>query len=301
MTLELEHIHPQYRQFALLPDEARIRWVRSDRYLGYARAERVLERLEILIDYPTRDRMPCLLLFGAPGMGKTKILSKLLRDHPPIAKATGGTAVPVVCVQMPPEPDERSFYQELLRVMNGAFVASAPIPSMRQVARRLLRDLGTKLLVVDEVQSMLSGSSRQQRIFFNTLRFLTNDLRLPIVCAGTDAARVALMTDPQLADRFEAAELVGWTDDAEFHQLLRGISLILPLRKPSQLLDPAARQQILALTDGNTGRLFRLIETVAVEAISSGRECLDEGSFRQKGLVMPLLSMLDRSRRALAG
>jgi hypothetical protein len=202
---------------------------------------------------------------------------------------------------MPPEPDERSFYQELLRVMNGTFVAAAPIPSMRQVARRFLRDLGTKLLVVDEVQSMLSGSPRQQRIFLNTLRFLTNDLRIPIVCAGTDAARVALMTDPQLADRFEAAELVGWTDDAAFHQLLRGLELILPLRKPSRLLDPSARQQILALTEGNTGRLFRLIETVAVEAVASGRESLDEASFRQKGLVMPLLSMLDRSRRALAG
>jgi replication-associated recombination protein RarA len=301
MNLNLEHIHPQYQQFALLPDEARIRWIRSDRYLGYARAEHVLERLEILLDYPARDRMPCLLLFGAPGMGKTKILSKLLRDHPPVIRPIGGTAAPIVCVQMPPEPDERSFYQELLRVMNGTFVAAAPIPSMRQVARRFLRDLGTKLLVVDEVQSMLSGSPRQQRIFLNTLRFLTNDLRIPIVCAGTDAARVALMTDPQLADRFEAAELVGWTDDAAFHQLLSGLELILPLRKPSRLLDPSARQQILALTEGNTGRLFRLIETVAVEAVASGRESLDEASFRQKGLVMPLLSMLDRSRRALAG
>lgn len=301
MGLSLEHIHPKYQHVAELSDEARIRWIRSDRYLGYARAERILARLEILLDYPARDRMPCLLLFGAPGMGKTKILSKLLRDHPPVAKAGGGLAAPIVCVQMAPEPDERSFYQELLRTMNGAFSAAATVPAMRQVARRLLRDLGTKLLVIDEVQSMLSGSPRQQRVFLNTLRFLTNDLRLPIVCAGTDAARVALMTDPQLADRFEAAELVGWTDDAQFHQLLQGISLILPLRRPSQLFDPMARQQILALTDGNTGRLFRLIETVAVEAIASGRESLDEASFRQEGLVMPLLSMLDRSRRALAG
>ena len=29
MNLNLEHIHPQYQQFALLPDEARIRWIRS--------------------------------------------------------------------------------------------------------------------------------------------------------------------------------------------------------------------------------------------------------------------------------
>lgn len=62
------------------------------------------------------------------GIGKTKILAKFLRDHPPVTKIGGGTSAPVVCLQMPPEPDERSFDQELLRVLNGAYGASAPAP-----------------------------------------------------------------------------------------------------------------------------------------------------------------------------
>jgi replication-associated recombination protein RarA len=301
MMSDLDHIHPQYQQLASTSDEERIRWLRSDRYLGYARADRILARLEILLTYPTRDRMPCLLLFGAPGMGKTKILSKFLRDHPPFIKVGGGTAAPVVCLQMPPEPDERSFYQELLRALNGAYGPAATASSMRMVARRMLRDLGTKLLVIDEIHAMLSGSARQQRIFLNTLRFLTNDLRIPIICAGTDAARVALLTDQQLADRFEAAELGPWKDEDAFHQLLLGLGAILPLRRPSKLLDPLVRRQILALTGGNTGRLFRLIETVAVDAIVSGHECLDAASFRSEDLELPLLSMLERAHRALVG
>jgi hypothetical protein len=47
----------------------------------------------------------------------------------------------------------------------------------------------------------------EQRIFLNCLRFLANDLHLPLVCAGTNEAKQALMTDQQLADRFEAREL----------------------------------------------------------------------------------------------
>jgi hypothetical protein len=39
----------------------------------------------------------------------------------------------------------------------------------------------------------------------NSIRFLANDLRLPLVCAGTHEAKQPLMTDQQLADRFEAA------------------------------------------------------------------------------------------------
>jgi hypothetical protein len=65
------------------------------------------------------------------------------------------------------------------------------------------------MLIVDEVHSILAGTFREQRIFLNAIRFLANELRIPLVCAGTHEAKQALMTDQQLADRFEAFELPG--------------------------------------------------------------------------------------------
>ena len=76
------------------------------------------------------------------------------------------------------------------------------------------------MLVIDGSHAMLSGTFREQRIFLNCLRFLANDLHLPLVCVGTNEAKQALMTDQQLADRFEARELPAWRDDTGFHQLL---------------------------------------------------------------------------------
>jgi gamma-glutamyl:cysteine ligase YbdK (ATP-grasp superfamily) len=67
------------------------------------------------------------------------------------------------------------------------------------------RQLEVRLLVIDEIHSLLAGTYREQRILPNSIRFLANDLRLPLVCAGTHEAQQALMTDQQLADRFEAA------------------------------------------------------------------------------------------------
>jgi hypothetical protein len=58
-----------------------------------------------------------------------------------------------------------------------------------------------RLLVIDEIHSLLAGTYREQRILLNSIRFLANDLRLPLVCAGTHEAKQALMTDQQLADR----------------------------------------------------------------------------------------------------
>jgi hypothetical protein len=46
--------------------------------------------------------------------------------------------------------------------------------------------------------SQAASTFREQRV----IRFLANDLRIPLVCLGTEEANQALMTDQQMADRF---------------------------------------------------------------------------------------------------
>ena len=138
---------------------------------------------------------------------------------------------------------------------------------------------------------MLAGTFRQQRIFLNAIRFLANDLKAPLVCAGTELARQALLTDPQLAERFEALRLARWANDRPLAQLLASLASILPLRRPSDLETAAVRKRVLELTEGVTVRIFRLIETAAVEAIRSGAECITTRQFRSRRLVLPLVAM----------
>jgi hypothetical protein len=37
------------------------------------------------------------------------------------------------------------------------------------------------MLVIDEIHSVLAGTFREQRIILNAIRFLANDLRIPLV------------------------------------------------------------------------------------------------------------------------
>ena len=114
------HLLPAYRERAALADEERIAWIRADRWLDIEQSRTALVRLEDLLSYPPRDRMPCLLLYGDTGMGKTKIIRKFLRDHPARFDAqTGVTTMPVVAMQMPPEPIERDVYSELLAALGA--------------------------------------------------------------------------------------------------------------------------------------------------------------------------------------
>lgn len=302
MTELNSHIFPAYREYAELPDEARIDWLRRDRWLSLPQAEAALSRLEDLLTYPQRGRMPCLLLFGATGMGKSEILNRFAELHiSRYDEQAGITTMPIVVVQMPPQPTEEEFYTELLLAMNYAEFDHLSIRSLRSLARRTLADFGAKVLVLDEIDKMLAGSPRQQRIFLNTVRFLTNDLRIPIVCAGTEDARIAVLTDPNLADRFGAFELVAWRNDHALRQLLASFAGLLPLRRPSTLDTAAVRQRVIALTDGVTGRIFRLMEAVAIAAIRDGRELIDAASFDDDRLLLPLVSMqvAASTRRAL--
>jgi hypothetical protein len=254
---ELKHLQPSCRSAALLTNDERIHWLRQERWIQYPRAQRVLDRLMELVDYPPRDRMPALVIYGATGMGKTRIIQKFLRDHRGhFDKKIGRTRLPVISIQMPPSPSERDFYEETLAAMGGIFAYGTSVTTLRHRIRVLARQLEVRMLIIDEVHSLLAGSFREQRILLNAIRFLANDLRLPLVCAGTHEAKQALMTDQQLADRFEAVELPAWENDAGFHQLLLSLESVLPLRLPSELRDPKVHQRILSLTEGVLVRAF---------------------------------------------
>lgn len=298
MNSEFAHLRASSRAVAPLNDEERITWIRQERWIQYPRAQRILERLVDLVDYPPRDRMPCLVVYGATCMGKTHIIQKFLRDnHAHFDKRLGKTRAPVVFIQMPPTPSERDLYEEILGGMGGVFSHGTSVTILRHRIRALARQLEVRMLVIDEIHSLLAGTFREQRIILNAIRFLANDLRIPLVCLGTDEANQALMTDPQLADRFAAAELPAWEDDAAFEQLLLSFESTLPLREPLEFRDPKVRQRVLSLTEGVLGRICRLMEIAAIEAIRSGEEHIGLSLLKDDLVTESLVSIADRRTR----
>jgi hypothetical protein len=153
------------------------------------------------------------------------------------------------------------------------------------------------MLVIDEIHSILAGTFREQRIVLNAIRFLANDLRIPLVCVGTHEAKQALMTDQQLADRFEAWELPPWQDDPALLQLLASFAAILPLRRASELRDPKIRNRVLVLTEGVTVRICRLLEAAAIQAIEKEYELINLQMLTDDLTTETLVSISDRRSR----
>jgi hypothetical protein len=117
--------------------------------------------------------------------------------------------------------------------------------------------MDVRMLIIDEINTMLAGTFREQRVFLNSIRLLANDLKLPLVCVGTQEAKQVLMTDQQLADRFAASELPPWRDDLALGQLLASFESILPLRHPSNLRGTEALPFTAILENGRARISYR--------------------------------------------
>src|SRR6516164_9093889 len=97
------HLLPAMQVLADAPDELRIRRIRTDRWIGYTRAELALTQMEDLLSFPQRTRMPNLLLVGPTNNGKSMIVEKFRRTHLPHERDSPQHAlsVPILKVQMP--------------------------------------------------------------------------------------------------------------------------------------------------------------------------------------------------------
>lgn len=304
MTASFDHLHPKVREVAGKSVEERIAWLQVDRWVKLDRSEAALAQLEALLAYPTRGRMPCLLIHGTTGMGKSEILERFHKRHPwSIDTKTGRETLPVLLAEMPPEATEIDFYEAILDQLNYRKRSSGTARERRGQVIAVMADAGVRVLMLDEIDKMLGSTPRQQRLFLNSIRYLTNQLRISIVCAGATGAQLAIRTDPNLADRFASFELHHWQKGRALEQLLVSFSMSLPLCEPSDLTTSEMQDEVIKMTDGVTGRIFRLFEALAIAAIVSGRERIDLGSLRDEKLLLPLVSMEVRKSQdhAVAG
>lgn len=256
-----------------LPQRERIQHIRKARWIGYGKAKEILERLEDLLVHPPQPRMPNMLLIGETNNGKTMLVTKFREMHPADENLDGESInIPVLYIQAPPSPDERGMYNAILNRLFESYGRSEATDSKRDRVVAILRRVNLGMIMVDEIHHLLAGSYVKQRNCLNVLKYLGNELCVPIVGIGTAEAMRAVQTDPQLANRFTPIVLPKWTKDTELARLLASFERVLPLRHASQLAAPALAGRIVDLCGGTIGEMSTLLNLAAIHAIKNGEE-----------------------------
>jgi hypothetical protein len=173
-------------------------------------------------------------------------------------------------------PDIGAFYDAILMKLKAPLRIQDSSAKKRHQVMNIFPRVGTRQLLIDELNTAIAGHTGKQRAFLAELKNLINELRLTVFATGTDDARVALAVDKQLNTRFKhKEELTNWADNVEFRRLLQAFEQRLPLREESRLQAPGLASTIHNLTDGCLGDVAELLMSVAVMAIKTGKEHID--------------------------
>ncbi|MBF4448121.1 AAA family ATPase [Vibrio anguillarum] len=254
----------------------RIRYIRSPRWIGYTRAKEILSKLEDLQAYPKRHRMPNLLIVGESNTGKTMLAERFLDMNLAYEREDGeGIVIPALYVQSPPVPNESRLYNNILNKLFAPYRPSDSIDKKSFQVLQLMKHCNVKMLVLDEIHSLLAGSLEKQRMFLSVLRNLGNELQIPIVGLGTRDALRAIKTDPQLENRFKPVLLPRWEYGIDFRRLLVSFECMLPLKKASGLQSKKIAFKLLTMSEGLLGELSELLSEAAVMAVETGKEQID--------------------------
>jgi Bacterial TniB protein len=290
MSEDYAHLQPSVRTLAEQSAEVRVRRIRADRWITYDLADAALTTMEDLLTFPKRTRMPNLLLCGPTNNGKTMIVERFRRCHTAVVASTaeaGAANVPVLKVQMPAGPDESRFFGVILDELGLPYALSERVCKRQDAAIRMMRQTNLGLLIIDDLQNILAGSRLQQRRLLNLLRWLGNELQIPLAAVGTAEALHAIQSDDQLANRFEPIGLPPWRAGKEYQLLLGSLEAVLPLRRPSQLAKPALAQKILTAGEGILGEMVAIVTRAAVRAVTTEAECITPKLIDEMGFISP--------------
>lgn len=284
----LEHLTDAAQKVALLSNKERIQHISSDHWIAYTRAQEALERLEGLLNLPRKQRMPNLLIVGATNNGKSMIIEKFRKDRAIKLKGKQDhELIPVVVVQVPCEPSVVRFYAMLLASLGAPASPRMRLVDLEQLALKLLRAVKTQILIIDELHNILAGTAPVRRAFLNLLRFLGNELKVPIVGVGTREAYLAISMDDQLENRFEPFLLSRWEEGDDLLALLASFALTLPLKQPSKIATAEMSQFILEKTGGTIGEITRLLTAAAIEAVKTGEESVNQRTLKLANYESP--------------
>jgi hypothetical protein len=265
---------------------ARIHHVRRPRYVEYDAGAAVLARLDWLFDHPKVARPPCSLIYADTNNGKTALAYKFGRDRNPREDSPEYGKRPVVYVHTPPFTDLTGFCDAVLRSLKAPH-RSARLSAKWDHILQLLGAVGTRMLVLDEVNNLLIGKIDQRAMVMNGLKSLSNELRIPVVAMGTQDAVRVFQTDQQLGNRFEPMGLPRWTVSREYAVFIGRFAQGLELQQESQFRSRDIVGRIHGMAEGLTGETCKLLTMAAEVAIRSGREIIDMDTLDEIPWVAP--------------
>lgn len=277
---QFAHLDPKIK-FALgLSDKERILLARKVRFFSYPAAKEIMAELETMLEPTEKQRVPGMVITADPNNGKSALVRQFAKKHPVQERKDGtGIDIPVLLIDGPPKADVGWLLSEILSALNVPYKHKADDETKFRQIRAVFERLNVRMLIIDEISDIVSGSASNQRYVLTTIKQAATRTKIPIILTGTAPIISAISTDDQTKSRFTHRELPNWNADKDFIDLLAAVERHIPLKLPSHLSSKENRgiaDKILQKSEGRIGWIIEILEKAAEKAILGKEERIAE-------------------------
>ena len=244
--------------------------------------ERGLARLEQCYQYAanleTGDEPICVAIVGESRTGKSRLLKEFDERHAD-TRGPDGRLVPILKIRTPATASVGGFVEHALESIGDPVYYSGSNTQKTTRLRKLIKEAGTRVILVDEFQEFNDvASPKQTKLMTNWLKALVENTSVALFVAGLPSCLQTIDGNEQLAGRFQECLRMprfDWMvadDRGQFMDILDAFAQSIGehFRLPKLDSDEMAFRFYLA-TGGLMGYLVKLLRTAVWNAIADGR------------------------------
>lgn len=262
------------RDFLFKTPLERIKKAQDKVWIPYPKALKILNELEMAFMEKSNNRMQHLAIVGESTNGKTTILEHFMGLHPPVLK-DGQNHIPIVYFSAPIAPSSNILYEKILDALNVPYLTTESSSRKEKQVQNILHALGTKMIIIDEMQDIYHGEVREQTKFLSALKQLGTNAQVSIIAAGVPEVQRTLSSEPQIARRFDTLRLNIWEPNDDFASLLVSFEKTLPLQEPSRLNRKVLVEEIHFMSEGIIGEVAKILTKATIYALQNNKESID--------------------------
>jgi hypothetical protein len=281
-------LHPSAEALLDAPHEVRAAKIIQDHMVLYPALQQVVSEAEWMLYEPRQTRARGRIICADRSNGKTSIADLI---HQRFCEYDRSDRPCVLRISMSGLHDARSVYGRIMEELGSPARISHRLSDRELLVQRLLHDVNCRLLILDEVQDILNGNERDQVRVLEAVKLLMNELHLPIMAFGTEAAARGFRSDSHLAARFTDYTLPTWQTDETLANFLATYERLLPLKKPSNLASPDKLAVLAKVGEGVLGKIVERVKNAALAAIVDGSECISKQHLKT-ALMRPAICLV---------
>ena len=249
-------------------------WFRRRRFFPYDYGEALLSDMsDLLEEDPDEVKPACMLITGQSDTGKSALLREFLDRHPARPNPEGNAFQrPVICINVPEGGSETKLWSRAFAALGSPKIGTGNAGDREQAFLRLLRNVGVKVICLDEIHNLQSRGASSQRKALVLLKDFANEVGVPIIATGTPVARTVIKQDDQFLSRFDTHELLPWDDPLRVATLLCAYERELGFDGETVLVEEDVIDWVIASAAGQLGAIVKRFKRAAWRAYENGRD-----------------------------